>query len=664
MSRVTPTPPDFSPSSSPSRGGLAGSPGRGEDLLRWFGPVGRLVLSLWQVPAGVDRALQLEWRLVSIRWIALVLVIPVVPLAQLPIERTIAAYLVLLATVILNASYRYLILHRSPLLAGGLLTSAGDFVLHIAMIVIGGGFNTPFYFITFTITISFSMRYGYGPSLAAVFFVFTLDSLEHAITGYPVDAWFAFRSIFLLLSCILSSYLREQASRAENALQIRLRDANLLNAATAQLGASLEFGPLLQAVAAAGARLFRSQHAVLEFFGGAASDGDASPEPTVIHCPDQDETDDPDEALWVDLLGLCQRYRAEWALLEDQRHSVTQDTLPCGAQAVAVAFAFPTHHRTWATLACELPSDGHCPDPDILDSFAERVALAMENASLYWALTSRSDDLQRAYADLATAHRDLLRLDEMKDSFLANVSHELRTPLSSIRSFSELLLSYDDRAVQKEFLEIINSESERLTRMVSDVLDVLKIESGNMDWNMAMVDPVLLVNDLARTFGPLVRMQQIGFDLSAPEHLPPVYGDRDRLEQVLANLLNNAMKFTETGRITLSAASADGEVQISVADTGIGIAEADAERVFEKFQQVGGTLTGKPRGSGLGLAICQEIIEHHDGRIWVESTLGVGSTFTIALNVPLEYPRGPSNGEGLLESKQAPALEAKNAASP
>jgi signal transduction histidine kinase len=273
-------------------------------------------------------------------------------------------------------------------------------------------------------------------------------------------------------------------------------------------------------------------------------------------------------------------------------------------------------------------------DSDILDAFVERITLAIENASLYRTLAGRSNDLQRAYSDLAAAHQELLGVDEMKTNFLANVSHELRTPLTSIRSFSELLLAYeDDAAVHKEFLRIINSESERLTRLVNDVLDITKIEAGHMDWQMAMLNLPDLLRDSARTFGPLIAKGKLTFDLDIDDDLPPIYGDRDRLHQVVANLLNNAMKFTHVGTITLRADRQDDVVVITVCDTGIGIADEDQERIFEKFQQVGDTLTDKPRGTGLGLAICRDIVEYHQGRLAVESEPGQGSTFTVALPI-------------------------------
>jgi signal transduction histidine kinase len=299
--------------------------------------------------------------------------------------------------------------------------------------------------------------------------------------------------------------------------------------------------------------------------------------------------------------------------------------------------ALPTRQSSLATLAVAVPPAASITlDSDILDQFVERITLAVENASLYRTLADRSQDLQRAYSDLATAHQDLLSVDEMKTNFLANVSHELRTPLTSIRSFAELLLAYeDDPKVQKEFLHIISTESERLTRLVNDVLDISRIEAGHMAWKMDTIDIAELVSDLGRTFAPLVELAQLTFDVQVGADLGRVYGDRDRLHQVISNLLNNATKFTRPGgTILLHGERSGDEVRIAVTDTGIGIDPIDQERIFEKFQQVGDTLTDKPRGTGLGLAICRDIVEHHQGRLWVDSTPGAGSTFFVALPTP------------------------------
>jgi signal transduction histidine kinase len=133
--------------------------------------------------------------------------------------------------------------------------------------------------------------------------------------------------------------------------------------------------------------------------------------------------------------------------------------------------------------------------------------------------------------------------------------------------------------------------------------------------------------------GPLIEQQNLAFREQIAADLPPIYADKDRLQQVIANLLNNALKFTPRGSIELSARHVVDEVHVVVADTGIGVAAEDQERIFDKFQQVGAMLTDKPRGTGLGLSICREIVEHHEGRIWIESEAGRGSAFTVALPV-------------------------------
>jgi signal transduction histidine kinase len=201
------------------------------------------------------------------------------------------------------------------------------------------------------------------------------------------------------------------------------------------------------------------------------------------------------------------------------------------------------------------------------------------------------------------------------------------------------LLSYDDdEEVKREFLQIISSESDRLTRLVNDVLDVTKIESGEMDFRDECFEASELLDECGRAFGPMAEQHGLRFVLEFGPGLPPIRGDRDRIQQVLQNLLNNAMKFTAEGSITLRAGVLDDVLRISVRDTGLGIADEDQQRVFEKFQQVGDTLTGKPKGTGLGLTICRDIVAHHGGQLTLESQLGQGSTFTIALPVPQEAP--------------------------
>ena len=585
----------------------------------------------WQGPPTLSQPLRLEWRFVAIRWLGIIFVAPALLLAHLTPARLAAAYLVLFLAGVYNLSVQVMMRRRPGMLASGYFTTIGDGLLNIAMIVVGGGFDSPFYYLLFTVSISAAMRYGYGPSLATVLLFVSLDFWQSSTAVRVLDELFPFffRSGFLALTAVLAGYLREQAQRAEVALQERLRQANLLNEASAMLGASLEFETVLRNVAAGACHLFGAAYAVVQPLTESGTDTDA---PALVYHP-------------APMPAPSHLHRALAALCSDQRAAtrpargslLAYQRLPSSDQrAVVLPLALPTRPTALARLALSLPYQDLPPalDADILASFVERTTLAIENASLYRALASRTHDLQRAYADLATAHQELLGVDEMKTNFLANVSHELRTPLSSIRSFSELLLSYDDPAVQQEFLYIINAESERLTRLVNDVLDITKIEAGYIDWDVTEVEIGPLISNSARTFAPLIEAQGLVFQRELDEPLPTVYADCDRLQQVIANLLNNAIKFTTRGTIGLSATRVDAEIHIRVTDTGIGIAPEDQRRIFEKFQQVGDTLTDKPRGTGLGLAICRDIIAYHQGRLWVESQPGVGSSFTIALPIP------------------------------
>ncbi|HLG71597.1 MAG TPA: HAMP domain-containing sensor histidine kinase [Chloroflexota bacterium] len=225
----------------------------------------------------------------------------------------------------------------------------------------------------------------------------------------------------------------------------------------------------------------------------------------------------------------------------------------------------------------------------------------------------------------------LADLNVLKDRLIERVSHEVRTPLSAIRSYSEMLLEYHDPEVQDEFLSIIHSESQRLSRLVEDVLDLAKIESGTVSWHMAELDVRDLVREAERSYRPLIEKRGLQFGLEVPPSLPRILGDRDRLMQVLNNLLGNAIKFTPAGEVRLAAQHREGSVELSVADSGIGVPDEERERIFERFHQAGAAIDGHQQGAGLGLAICREIAEHHGGRIRVDRRPGGGSVFTLAL---------------------------------
>lgn len=249
----------------------------------------------------------------------------------------------------------------------------------------------------------------------------------------------------------------------------------------------------------------------------------------------------------------------------------------------------------------------------------------------------------------------LQKADRLKTDFLSNISHELKTPLVSILGFTKVidkkfddvvtpLKEVEDKKVQKsirqikENLGIVTSESQRLTAIITNVLDITNLEADKVVWNMQPLDIGDLVKESVTNFQQRFQDKGLSMSVEVEASLPQIMGDRDRLLQVISNLLSNALKFTETGSVTCvvkqeshSLQDTSPKIIVSVSDTGIGISEADSPQVFEKFKQVGDLLTGKPQGTGLGLPICKEIITHHGGKIWFESKPEQGSNFSFTL---------------------------------
>jgi signal transduction histidine kinase len=228
------------------------------------------------------------------------------------------------------------------------------------------------------------------------------------------------------------------------------------------------------------------------------------------------------------------------------------------------------------------------------------------------------------------------------------VSHELRTPLTSVLGFAKIIrrrlaktivpqLTPDDPAVVKAVgqvqsdLEIIIAEGQRLTELINDVLDVSKLEAGKVVYRDEPVSVADVIHHATKATASLFRQKRLELVVSVPEDLPPVHGDEDRLIQVVINLLSNAVKFTPSGQVVCKAIREDGMVRVSVVDTGIGISPDDQQLIFEKFRQIGDTLTDRPRGTGLGLAISKQIIEHHGGVMTVKSEVGCGSELSFTL---------------------------------
>jgi signal transduction histidine kinase len=243
--------------------------------------------------------------------------------------------------------------------------------------------------------------------------------------------------------------------------------------------------------------------------------------------------------------------------------------------------------------------------------------------------------LEQASAALQAANERLRELDRMKDEFLSTITHELRTPLTAVRSLSEILHDNPDMELEQrqEFLGLIIKESERLTRLINQLLDMAKIEAGAMEWQVAWVDLATVVEEAVASTGQLFRDRGVAVRVIAPPEVPPIQGDHDRLMQVLVNLLSNAVKFSPayTGRVEITLAVADGSIEVRVRDNGPGLPEGDLDIIFDKFRQSGEVMTDTSGGTGLGLAICRRIIEHLGGRIWAENAPDGGAMFAFRL---------------------------------
>jgi Na+/proline symporter/signal transduction histidine kinase len=270
-----------------------------------------------------------------------------------------------------------------------------------------------------------------------------------------------------------------------------------------------------------------------------------------------------------------------------------------------------------------------------LDEVGELLDEASQVVVYSHKLEQKSRELEAATAELRAANERLKELDRLKDDFISTVTHELRTPLTSIRAFSEILLADPkvDLAERRKFLGIITRETERLTRLINQVLDLAKIESGRAEWRIARTDVRDIVNQAIAQMSQVFKEKGVALTTDLPPRAEVVAADSDRLLQVLLNLLSNALKFSPAngGRVEVTVRESDGMVRVDVRDNGPGIRPEDQPFIFDKFRQVGDTLTAKPPGTGLGLHISRQIIEHFGGRLWVESEYGAGARFSFTL---------------------------------
>ncbi|MBU0700877.1 cell wall metabolism sensor histidine kinase WalK [bacterium] len=243
--------------------------------------------------------------------------------------------------------------------------------------------------------------------------------------------------------------------------------------------------------------------------------------------------------------------------------------------------------------------------------------------------------IEERTSELKKANERLTKQDELKTNFLSTVSHELRTPLTSVHAFCEILLEdpNEDVIIRNEFIGIMKHEIERLTRLINDILDLSKIEAEKATWNISDISLIDVIQSAIKSMKGYIIQHGILLKIDVPAHLPSVAADHDKLVQVMINLLNNALKFVhEGGRIGIRIWETEADVIVAVSDTGCGISPEHLDSVFEKFCQVG-NVPSEVKGTGLGLTICKEIIEYFNGRIWVESEVGKGTTFFFGLPV-------------------------------
>ncbi len=246
-----------------------------------------------------------------------------------------------------------------------------------------------------------------------------------------------------------------------------------------------------------------------------------------------------------------------------------------------------------------------------------------------------SRELEKATAELKEANIRLQELDRLKDDFISTVTHELRTPLTAVKSLADIIHANPkiDADRLDNFTGIIIKESDRLIRLVSQILDYEKIQSAKLDWTITSLDLKEVVNDAVISTQQLTVEKNITIDLDLAENPPPISGDRDRLVQVMVNLISNAVKFCDPnkGMIVVRLRAIDHHLRVDVQDNGIGIKPEDQVKVFEPFRQIKNPTQGRPMGTGIGLTITKRIIDFHHGRIWVDSEPGKGTIFSFEL---------------------------------
>lgn len=457
------------------------------------------------------------------------------------------------------------------------------------------------------------------------------------ILGFIYFSVKARTKILLNQQKVLEDTVEERTKEANQ----RLKELATVNEVSLALNDKLELNELIQLVGNQMKDVFKSDITYLAILDEKRN---------MINFPYQDGDDMPPFKLGEGLTskiiqtGKPLLINKDSEIAEEYSKSGIEQT---GKQAVSyLGVPIPIEDNIVGVLSVqstELESRFNDEDKNLLNTIAINVGVALHNAELY-------EEAKEAKAKAEDAN-------EAKSAFLSTVSHELRTPLTSVLGFAKIIrkrlegkifpaVAVDDQMIKRimkqvsENLDVVVSEGERLTNLINDVLDLAKIESGKMEWNLK---PVFLQDVISRgvaATSALFEQKNLTLNKNIPEDLPIIKADEDKLIQVIINLLSNAVKFTEKGSVNIEAYQEKGQLIFEVQDTGIGVAEEDKHKIFERFRQAGDTLTDKPQGTGLGLPICREIIEHHGGIIWMKSEFNVGSTFFFSIPISGEATEG------------------------
>ena len=277
-------------------------------------------------------------------------------------------------------------------------------------------------------------------------------------------------------------------------------------------------------------------------------------------------------------------------------------------------------------------------DEELINILANQIGQALENARLFEKTWQAHQELEKRVEErtreLSVALEEVKRISQRKNDFVSNVSHELRTPLTSIKGYASILLSGKLGTIPQEVhkrLEKINKHSDELVSFVNDLLDIARIESGRITLKLAPLNLRSMVEEVADMLAVQMKEKQIAFSLEAEAALPEVAADYGQIKRVCINLINNAIKYTPGGSITVRASHKNAGVQVDIIDTGCGIPEDAVNNLFVEFYRVDSTINQEVKGTGLGLAMVKQIIEAHKGKIWVKSKAGAGSTFSFTL---------------------------------